>query len=231
MQTPIDPGTQAGLARRTVRAGERDGQATKVVVSERRYRADRADVWDALTNPERLPRWFLPISGDLRPGGRYQLEGNAGGTIEHCREPELVAVTWEFGGGLSWLEVELTATELIGTEGGTTLELRHEATIDDHWKQYGPGAVGVGWDLSQLGLGLHLETAEPLDPAEFEAWTVSAAGKEFIRLSSSGWGTAAIGAGEDPNIAVAAAEQTRAFFTGEAGFPAEATVPGESNAD
>ena len=31
--------------------------------------------------PERIPRWFLPVSGDLRLGGRYQLEGNAGGEV------------------------------------------------------------------------------------------------------------------------------------------------------
>lgn len=38
-------------------------------------------MWDACTDPERIPRWFLPISGDLRLNGRYQLEGNAGGAI------------------------------------------------------------------------------------------------------------------------------------------------------
>ena len=42
------------------------------------------DVWDALTNPERIGRWFLPISGDYRLGGRYQFEGNAGGEIVAC---------------------------------------------------------------------------------------------------------------------------------------------------
>ena len=36
---------------------------------------------DALTDPERIGRWFLPISGDFRLGGRYQFEGNAGGKI------------------------------------------------------------------------------------------------------------------------------------------------------
>src|SRR5882724_8555264 len=29
--------------------------------------------WDAMTNAERIPRWFLPISADLRLSGRYQL--------------------------------------------------------------------------------------------------------------------------------------------------------------
>ena len=45
------------------------------------YDAPIDDVWDALTNPERIGRWFLPISGDYRLGGRYQFEGNAGGEI------------------------------------------------------------------------------------------------------------------------------------------------------
>jgi uncharacterized protein YndB with AHSA1/START domain len=44
------------------------------------YAAPVEDVWDACTNPARIPRWFLPVSGELRLGGRYQLEGNAGGT-------------------------------------------------------------------------------------------------------------------------------------------------------
>ena len=48
------------------------------------YAAAVGDVWDACTNPERIPRWFVPVSGDLRLGGRYQIEGNASGTIERC---------------------------------------------------------------------------------------------------------------------------------------------------
>jgi uncharacterized protein YndB with AHSA1/START domain len=210
MTTQIDPGAHAGLVRREVRSGERDGQPTRTVVAERTYRADRDDVWDAISNAERLPRWFLPISGELRVGGRYQLEGNAGGTIERCEKPELVGVTWEFGGGISWLEVQL-----IEVDGGTTLELRHEAVVEEHWKQFGPGAVGVGWDLSLLGLGLHLETGESLDPEEFQSWSLSEDGKDFIRLSSDGWGEAAVAAGDDRDHALAAAEMVRQFFTGE----------------
>ena len=44
-------------------------------------------MWDACTDPERIGRWFLPVSGDLRLGGRYQLEGNAGGEILRCEPP------------------------------------------------------------------------------------------------------------------------------------------------
>jgi hypothetical protein len=44
------------------------------------------DVWDAITSAERIPRRFLPVSGDLRLG-RYQLQGNAGGEITGCNPP------------------------------------------------------------------------------------------------------------------------------------------------
>ncbi|HWI02255.1 MAG TPA: SRPBCC domain-containing protein, partial [Acidimicrobiales bacterium] len=68
------------------------GEARTTTVS-RTYDAGLDDLWDACTNPERIPRWFLPVSGDLRPGGRYQLEGNAGGTIERCDPPHGFAAT------------------------------------------------------------------------------------------------------------------------------------------
>lgn len=50
------------------------------------YRTGVDDLWDACTAPERLARWFTPVSGDLRLGGRYQIEGNASGTIETCTD-------------------------------------------------------------------------------------------------------------------------------------------------
>jgi hypothetical protein len=62
------------------------GQARTVTIA-RSYDAPVEDVRDACTNPERIPRWFLPVTGELREGGRFQLEGNAGGTIERCEPP------------------------------------------------------------------------------------------------------------------------------------------------
>src|SRR6185437_4008593 len=70
----------------------------RTVTIARGYAAPVEDLWDACTTPERIARWFLPVSGDLREGGRYQLEGNAGGTIERCDPPHAFAATWEFAG-------------------------------------------------------------------------------------------------------------------------------------
>ena len=96
------------------------------------YDADVEDVWDACTDPERLPRWFLPVTGELVVGGRYQLEGNAGGTVERCDPPKGFAATWEFNGVVSWIEVRISPD----AGGGTRMELEHVAHVDDDlWAQ------------------------------------------------------------------------------------------------
>jgi uncharacterized protein YndB with AHSA1/START domain len=204
-----DPVDVAGGVTRDIRTGSREGQPTRILTARRWYAADRPDVWDALTDAERIPRWFLPITGELSVGGRYQFEGNAGGVIERCDEPDGFAVTWEYGGNVSWLEVRLG-----DADGGTTLELVHEAPVDpDLWGQFGPGAVGLGWDLGLLGLGLHLDSGAAIDPAEAAAWVIGAEGREFVRAAGEDWARAAVDAGDDPDQARAAAERSHAFYT------------------
>jgi uncharacterized protein YndB with AHSA1/START domain len=205
----FDPVAAAGLVTREVRGGLRDGMATKVAIARRVYSTSQSDLWDALTNGDRIPRWFLPVSGDLRLGGRYQLEGNAGGVVERCQEPESFAVTWEFGGMLSWLEVRLTPDR-----DGTLLELAHEAHVDPgRWGQFGPGAVGVGWDLALIGLGRHIDTGAPVDREQAVSFPASPEGAEFIKVAAAGWANAAIADGDDPGAAQQAAARTAAFYT------------------
>ena len=62
--TSMDAIGTGGPVRREVRADERDGEPTRVVVASQEYPAGIDDVWDAVTNPERLPRWFLPVTGE-----------------------------------------------------------------------------------------------------------------------------------------------------------------------
>jgi uncharacterized protein YndB with AHSA1/START domain len=204
----MNPLEQAKALTREVRSGERDGKPTKIAIAHRSYPADQADVWDALTNAERLPRWFMPVSGDLKVGGRYQFEGNAGGVVETCRQPELIKATWEFGDQVSWLEIRLSPD---GQQ--TSVELIHEAHVDpEFWKQYGPGAVGLGWDGALLGLGLHLESGADR-PADAGTWPTTPEGLEFHRYASDAWARASIEDGADPTEAEAAAEATLAFYT------------------
>jgi len=207
----FNPIHHLGAVTRAVETRERDGRTTKVVVASRDYSTTAADLWDALTNPERLPRWFLPVSGDLRLGGQYQLKGNAGGTITGCEPPKALAVTWEYGGQISWLTVTLQRQ----TDTTTRLTLEHMAHIDGHWEEYGPGAAGLGWDMALLGLGLHLDSGEQVDPKQAEGWFASAAGKDFLGVASADWGRASIAAGTPRDAALAAAERCRVAYTGE----------------
>lgn len=227
MTTPTqDPLSLVDATERRVVPTEVNGQPARVVTAVRTFSgADVDDVWDALTNAERLPRWFLPISGNLEPGGRYQLVGNAGGEIRTCERPRLLAVTWEAMGATSWLEVELTEVT-----DGTRLELRHTQHSDnDFWAQFGPGATGVGWDQSLVGLHLHLAGAPQLDPAQFEAWSLSESGKAFSTACAEGWAAADIAAGADPDAARSAGGATAAFYRGDPVGPGEPSDPGESS--
>lgn len=209
----IDVEHQISAVSRQVGSRTLDAGEARVVTVSQTYDADVEDVWDACTNADRIPRWFLPVTGELKEGGRYELEGNASGTIDTCDPPHGFTATWEFGGEVSWIEVRLT--EVGG--GRTELQLDHVAHVDDtRWTQFGPGAVGVGWDLALTGLASHLGSGgAAVDRDEAEAWAMSDEGRAFMTRSSGAWRDASIAAGTDPDQATASAERTTAFYTGQ----------------
>ena len=195
---------------RSVCSLERDGQPARSVTLSRTYGTSDEDLWDAVTNAERIPRWFLPISGDLQRGGRYQLEGNAGGLITTCKRPSNFSLTWEFGGDVSWVDVSFSRDG----NSRTTLTLTHTSLLSEHWETFGSGAAGVGWELGMMSLAIHVE--QPDEPVPDEAaFAVSEGGRAFIAGSSERWGQASVDAGTEPEAAHAAASRTTAFYTGE----------------
>ena len=207
----IDVTEQINDVRRTVGTRVLGAGAAHTVTISRAYRAAHEDVWDACTSAERIPRWFLPVSGDLRPGGHYQLEGNAGGTIERCDPPNGFSASWEFGGEVSWIEVRFTAE----AGGGTRLEIEHIARAGDgRWAEFGPGAVGIGWEMVVMGLGLYLSGGQGLDPRSSAAWAASDDGKRFMTLSGERWCAAHIAGGAGEAEARVMAGRTIAAYTG-----------------
>ncbi len=214
MDDQIDIAGHVGAITRAVRRGERDGKPTQTVVAERTYDTSIDDLWEAITSAERIPRWLLPVTGELRLGGRYQLEGNAGGEVIACEPPRRLAVTWEYGGDVSWVDVELSTVP-----SGTRLELEHTAHPSPAWEAagFGPGAVGIGWDLSLLGLALYLTSGTALDPAQTQAWQASDEAKDFMRSSSDAWCDADIAGGTPTDVARAAADRTTEAYTGAPG--------------
>ncbi len=217
----MDIDSQVAGVERAVSRTERDGLDVRVQSLAQRYPSPLEDVWDAVTSAERIGRWFLPVDGDLALGGRYQLQGNAGGTVLECEPPAAerahFRVTWEFGGGVSWLTVRLRAENTDSTR----LELEHVAPTDsvpeELWNRFGPGATGLGWDAALLGLNLHL-TAPDQRPEDPMAWQLGPEGKRFNRLAADRWALAHAANGTDPQVAQAAAAAVYAVYVGEAPF-------------
>ena len=204
-----------GAVERSVSLGERNGLPVRAVTLSRAFETAVDNLWNAVTSGERIPRWFLPISGELEPGGHYQLEGNAGGLITECEAESRFSLTWEFAGDSSWVDVQLAPN---GSRH-IRLTLTHTTLLSEHWHEYGPGAVGVGWELALMGLRIYLSDPDQPMPDEAE-FTASKEGRAIIAGSSESWGQAAVAAGEDPDQAIQAALRTTAFYTGETVEPA-----------
>jgi uncharacterized protein YndB with AHSA1/START domain len=80
--------------------------------------APREEVWEALTDPERLAEWFAnDVELDLRPGGGARFRWSNGeerrATVTEVEPEERLAFAWDDDG-----EVELT---LADDEDGTRL--------------------------------------------------------------------------------------------------------------
>ena len=212
----IDIPTQIGAIERSVRRTPRpDGGENVTVLARRSYRADLEDTWSALTDPDRIARWFMPISGDLRLGGGFHLEGNASGDILECERPTRFRVT--FGGETSIVEVRLADAG----DGTTALELEHTVPIE--MAQSGAGAlyVGPGWDGGLLALGLYLSGETIDDPV---AAATSPEALAFSAESVTAWTDAIRSSGTATDAEIADAMQmSMAQFAPTDGSPAGET--------
>ncbi|MCG8918329.1 SRPBCC family protein [Actinokineospora sp. PR83] len=193
----IDIAHQLAAVHRAVSAVDSPSGEVVGVVLRRRYDAAVEDVWDAVTDPGRLARWFLPISGDLRVGGAFQLDGSAGGEIQVCEAPALLQVT--FGGPTSVVRLRLT-----GNDGATDLELEHTVPIEIAGSGAGALYVGPGWDEAFKALALFFDGALAEDPI---AASNSVEGQEFCRGSIEAWVAVVEASGTASAAEVAAATE------------------------
>lgn len=103
-----------------------------VIRFERHLAYDVRDVWDAITNPERLSDWWLPFEADirvdLREGGEMVFAGTSDGdpvtltcTILRLEPPRLLEHTHPAAGSIMRWELE-------GADTGCILRLTHTVT-------------------------------------------------------------------------------------------------------
>lgn len=192
----IDIASQLEAIARTVDKKTSDSGEMVSVQMRRHYQAAIDDVWSALTDPERVERWFYPLTGDLHAGGSFQLEGNAGGDILECEPPQLLKVT--FGGPTSLVELRLTQEG----DDDTVLDLEHTVPIE--MAQSGGGAlyVGPGWDGAFMALDLYLKGVVADDPI---AAASSPEAIEFSKRSIDSWTAAVESSGTATSDEIAAA--------------------------
>ena len=179
-----------------------------VVALEQTFRTTPADPWAACTEPERLPRWFEPVEGDFRQGGRYRLTGSGTeGTITRCEPPALLDLTWEYEGSSSVVTVRIAESP-----AGTRLTLEHAVPDDEYWRIHGPASGGIGWDSSLLALQFFLGGDPRSTPAELEAFTRTPEGDRVVTATAAAWEQAHVAAGADPAVAREAAGRTVAAY-------------------
>ena len=193
----IDIAEQIGAISRQVEQQPGESGEIVTVTMERRYPAEVADVWQAMTDPERMHRWFLPITGDLRQGGNFQLEGNASGDILTCEPPRHLVVT--FGAETSIVDVVLS-----GDAEETLLKLTHSVPLELAGTTAGALYVGPGWDGALLGLALYLKGEVSDDPV---AAANSPEAQDFNVKSIEEWVSAIEASGTSDADAIAAAQQ------------------------
>ncbi|HWM33960.1 MAG TPA: SRPBCC domain-containing protein, partial [Pseudolysinimonas sp.] len=195
----MDVKAQIDAVEREVEIREADGATTYAQSLAQTYPSPLADVWDAVTSAERIPRWFLPVTGDLRLGGSYQLQGNAGGEIRGCTPPAdgraEYTITWGMGGEPALVTVRLTEVDPEHTRVEIHNVIAADALPLGMWEQYGPGATGVGFELGMMGLGLHLTGDTSVTPETAEAWQVSDEGRDLTRRAVDAWADAQVASG------------------------------------
>lgn len=166
----IDIADRLTATHREVRAAE---TAEFGLVLRRRFPAPPATVWAALTDADRLARWFAPVTGDLRADGTFDVADQVAGTVLECAAPHLFTVTW--GGD----NVVVTVRMAPDDQGDTVVELVHTGIERDGAVRHGPG-----WDVAIAGLERFLADDVKPEPA---AWRASTEVQTFAQHSVSAW--------------------------------------------
>lgn len=120
------------------------------------YDTDLADLWSAVTDPERLARWIAKVTGDLQVGGAIEASFTSSwtgpGRIDVCDSPSHLLVTMSPGTDdetviEAWLTAEGDKTRLVVEERGLPIPV-----LAGH---------GAGWQAHVEDLATHVSGSEP----------------------------------------------------------------------
>ena len=149
------------------RLGSADGAG--VVRIEDRYDTDIDDLWEALTDPGRVARWYGEVEGDLRPGGQFRSYNAASdieamGRVEACEPPRRLRLTsketdesYRRGQGVPPFDTTIEAT--LTAEGDQTILVIEVGGMPlDKIAFY-----GAGWQIHAENLASYLHGQDAAD--------------------------------------------------------------------
>ncbi len=137
-----------------------------VVRIEDRYATDIDDLWSAVTDPDRLARWFGEVDGELSEGGKFRVHiadaGERTGQVEACEAPQRLLVTtretdesYRRGQGVPPFDAVWEIT-LTADGDQTILVIEVKGMPLDKIAFY-----GAGWQIHAENLAAYLAGREP----------------------------------------------------------------------
>jgi uncharacterized protein YndB with AHSA1/START domain len=142
----------------------RMGPGGSAVRFEWRFDVAQAEVWAAVTEPERVARWLAPISGVFEVAGEVRVDFGGGAAasvlIRECRPGRGLLLEWVFPDGLSTpLRLELRC------DGDTTV-----LALDHSNFPASPAEYAAAWQVNLDQLAAELAGRAPTGDygSEFE---------------------------------------------------------------
>jgi len=122
------------------------------------YDTPAADLWSAVTEPDRLARWVAEVTGDLRVGGEFHARFTSGwdgpGRVDVCEPPRRLLATMSPG-----TDDETVIEATLADERGRT-----RLVIEERGIPLGEiAAHGAGWQAHVEDLAAHLAGRDPAD--------------------------------------------------------------------
>ena len=146
----------------------RSADGAGVVRIEDRYDTDIDDLWSAITDPDRLARWFGEVDGELSQRGEFRVHiadaGERTGQVEACEPPQRLVVTtretdesYRRGQGVPPFDAVWEIT-LTADGDQTILVIEVKGMPLDKIAFY-----GAGWQIHAENLAAYLAGREPDD--------------------------------------------------------------------
>ena len=146
----------------------RSADGAGIVRIEDRYDTDIDDLWAAITDPDRLARWFGEVDGELSLGGEFRVHiadaGERIGRVEACDAPQRLLVTTtetdeSYRRGQAVPPFDAARNITLTADGDqTTLVIEVKGMPLDKIAFF-----GAGWQIHAENLAAYLAGREPDD--------------------------------------------------------------------